>query len=125
MGASDPKRRAAGAGKPRFLTKAETAALLDELSRAVDGTDVDAAAGAGVTEALVAAMEAVGIHPAFVHAFRQTGMLVSEDNQDLWTPAELQRWEAALEDHGRPAPSLRELRSLAHAGRRGDWAPQN
>jgi hypothetical protein len=84
------------AATPRFLTHRDTAALLDELARVVQDDDAPLAAGAGVTGALVAAMERAGIHPVLVYAFRVTGMLVSEDNQDLWTRAELELWSGAL-----------------------------
>lgn len=85
--------------RPRFLTRRDTAALLEELARIVpdgDGDDAPAVATAGVAGALVGAMERAGIHPALVYAFRVTGMLVSDDNQDLWTRAELDLWSGAL-----------------------------
>jgi hypothetical protein len=84
-----------GDARPRFLTRHDTTMLLEALAQAVTEADGQATAS-GVSGALVAAMEAAGIHPALVHAFRVTGMLVSEDNQDLWTRAELDRWSAAV-----------------------------
>jgi hypothetical protein len=41
-------------------------------------------------------MEAVGIDPAVIHAYRCTGVLVSEGNEDLWSAGDLERWEAAV-----------------------------
>lgn len=86
--------------RPRALTRAETMALLEQLSQVTDGDD--AGATSAVTDALVTAMESIGVQPALVHAFRQTGMIVSEDNLDLWTPAELERWSRAVEEYLRP-----------------------
>ncbi len=83
--------------RPRALTRAQTMALLERLSQVV-GDEGGEPKGA-VADALVAAMESVGIHPALVHAFRQTGMVVSEDNLDLWTPAELERWSSAVGEY--------------------------
>lgn len=49
--------------------------------------------------ALVAAMEMVGIDAGLIHAYRQTGVLISEGNDDLWSPEERRRWEAAVESY--------------------------
>src|SRR5262245_525419 len=40
-------------------------------------------------------MQRVGIDPALIYAFEQTGLLVSEDNQHLIPEADLQAWYAA------------------------------
>src|SRR5438093_1070138 len=49
-------------------------------------------------EALVsAAMETAGVDPRVIHAFRRTGLLVTEHNVRDCSPAELERWQAALE----------------------------
>jgi hypothetical protein len=96
-------------GRPRYLTPKDTTALLEELSRVVQEPDRVPPPG-GVAGALVAAMEAAAIHPALVHAVRVTGMLVSEDNQDLWSRAELDGWARAVAAYrpgaavGEPAP---------------------
>jgi len=81
--------------RPRILTRHDTTVLLDALAQVVAEADGPSTAS-GVSGALAAAMDAAGIHPALVHAFRVTGMLVSEDSQDLWTRAELDRWTAAV-----------------------------
>ncbi len=42
-------------------------------------------------------LQAAGVDAAIVHAFRQTGLLVWEYNQDLFTPEQLTAWEQALQ----------------------------
>jgi hypothetical protein len=49
-----------------------------------------------VEHRLVAAMKRAGLDPAFIHAFEQTGLLVSTDNEHLIPEAELARWHAAV-----------------------------
>jgi integrase len=44
------------------------------------------------------AMQAAGVHPRLVHAFRRTGLLVSEDNIELVPEQDLAAWQAALEE---------------------------
>ena len=50
--------------------------------------------------AFVAAMEQImlnaGIYPAFVYAFRKTGLSLTEDNVNLLTAAELAEWNNAI-----------------------------
>jgi hypothetical protein len=43
-------------------------------------------------------MEEVGIDPAVIHAYRCTGVLVSEGNEDLWSVRDLERWQAAVRE---------------------------
>ena len=45
---------------------------------------------------IVGQLLAAGVDAAIVHAFEQTGMLVWEYNQDLFTPEQLAAWEQAL-----------------------------
>lgn len=45
-------------------------------------------------------MKAAGVDPAFVYAFEQTGILVSEDNQHLLSDKDLAEWQNAI-DHYR------------------------
>jgi hypothetical protein len=52
-----------------------------------------------VTADIVRAMEAAGVHPRLIHAYRRTGLLVSEDNVDRLGPRELAEWRAALEEY--------------------------
>ena len=54
-------------------------------------------------DALVsAAMEAAGVGPGVIHAYRRTGLLITEHNVQDCSPAELQRWQAALEEYEEP-----------------------
>jgi integrase len=53
----------------------------------------------GVAAEVVKAMEEAGIHPRLVHAFRRTGLLVTEENIDRLGPRELAEWKAALEEY--------------------------
>ena len=61
-----------------------------------------------VEHGMVQAMKAVGLDPAFIHAFEQTGLLVTEDNQHLIPDADLAAWDAAIreyeETHGPTRP---------------------
>jgi hypothetical protein len=54
--------------------------------------------------AIVAAMEVVGVSPAVIHAYRRTGLLVTEQNVGACSPDELRRWQAALEEYADPLP---------------------
>ena len=53
----------------------------------------------------VQAMKAAGLDPALIHAFEQTGLLVTEDNQHLLPDKDVQAWYAAVaEYHARQNP---------------------
>jgi hypothetical protein len=55
---------------------------------------------------LVEGMKRAGIDPAFIHAFEQTGLLVTEDNQHLIADRDLAAWHAAVAAYrGRQAPT--------------------
>jgi hypothetical protein len=105
-------RRSRPGARVRALTGHDTMALIETLARVVDHDDP--ATSPGVAAALVAAMRAVGTAPALVHAFEATGMLVSEENLDLWSPEELDRWQAAVEAYrpGREAAAAVSARSV-------------
>ena len=45
---------------------------------------------------IVEAMKDACLDPAFIHAFEQTGLLVSTDNEHLIPEADLARWHAAV-----------------------------
>jgi hypothetical protein len=49
-----------------------------------------------VEHRLVLAMQRAGLDPAFIHAFEQTGLLVTEDNQHVIAEKDLQAWHAAV-----------------------------
>ncbi len=52
-----------------------------------------------VEHQLVEAMKRAGLRPALIHAFEQTGLLVTEDNQHLIPEQDLQAWHAAVADY--------------------------
>ena len=45
------------------------------------------------------AMKNAGLHPALIHAFERTGLLVTEDNQHLIAETDLQAWYAAVAEY--------------------------
>lgn len=53
----------------------------------------------GITADVVRAMEEAGIHPRLIHAYRRTGLLVSEENINRLGPRELAEWRTALEEY--------------------------
>ena len=77
--------RVAGPGDPVFFD-AEV-----DASGPVDQDRFDAA--------IIAAMEAAGVGAAIIHAYRRTGILVTEHNVASCSKADLRRWQAALEEY--------------------------
>jgi hypothetical protein len=71
----------------------------------------------------VQAMKAAGIDPAIIHAYEKTGRLVTEDNQHLLSEADLDEWQAAIEEYEmkqrkpRKPPYLLENGHLLRTGR--------
>ena len=58
-----------------------------------------------VEHRLVEALKRAGVNPALIHAFEQTGLLVTEDNQHLIPDKDLRAWQAAVaEYHARHHP---------------------
>jgi integron integrase len=60
-----------------------------------------------VEHQLVEAMKRAGVDPAVIHAFEQTGLLVTEDNQHLIPDHDLRAWQAAVAQYNarhRPPP---------------------
>jgi hypothetical protein len=55
---------------------------------------------------MVEDMKKAGINPAIIYAFEKTGRLVTEDNQNLLSNADLDEWQTAIEEyeakHGKP-----------------------
>lgn len=47
--------------------------------------------------ATVEAMAEAGIAPNIIFAYRRTGMIVSESNQDQWSAEDLLEWDAAID----------------------------
>ena len=52
-----------------------------------------------VEHQLVEAMRRVGIDPALIHAFEQTGLLVTQDNRHRIPAPDLQAWQAAVDEY--------------------------
>jgi hypothetical protein len=50
---------------------------------------------------MVEDMKAAGLDPAFIYAFEKTGLLVTEQNQDLIPVKDLAEWDAAIEEYER------------------------
>jgi hypothetical protein len=48
---------------------------------------------------MVETMKRAGIDPALIYAYEKTGRLVTEDNQQLLSNADLAEWEAAIEEY--------------------------
>jgi hypothetical protein len=83
------------------LTHEQAVALLEILAHLVDSDWVEGdilygSLGPSRMPAVVTAMEAVGVEAAVIHAYEQTGILVGEGNEDLWSAGDLRRWEAAV-----------------------------
>jgi hypothetical protein len=51
-----------------------------------------------VSRALTDAMEAAGVHPAYVHAVRRCGFVLTEANSHTLRPDQVERWDAAIEE---------------------------
>ena len=52
-----------------------------------------------VEHELAQAMRRAGLDPAFIHAFEQTGRLITSDNQHRIPEKDLQEWFAAVADY--------------------------
>jgi hypothetical protein len=50
---------------------------------------------------MVEDMKAAGLDPAYIYAFEQTGLLVTEQNQHLIPENDLAQWDAAIEEYER------------------------
>jgi len=46
-------------------------------------------------------MRKAGIHPAFIHAFEKTGLIVTEENKDKIPDVDLAEWQAAIDEYFR------------------------
>lgn len=60
---------------------------------------------------MVEGMKKAGINPAIIYAFEKTGRLVTEDNQSLLSDADLDEWQAAIEEFEANMGSERHLDS--------------
>lgn len=48
---------------------------------------------------MVQAMHEAGLDPAFIYAFEKTGLLVTEQNQQLMSDQDLAQWQAAIDEY--------------------------
>ena len=64
------------------------------------------------------AMEELGVDPAIIYAFQETGLMVSDENQHLISDADLAKWHAALERYRTLHPPATEgpVGVVAHYG---------
>jgi len=69
---------------------------------------------------MVELMKEAGVNPAVIHALEKTGRLVTEENQHLLTDAELDEWNAAIEEyeaeHGSEEPPEFPIGTIALYG---------
>jgi hypothetical protein len=100
----------AGRSPGRYLTHKQAVALLEAVARLLDVSETaDGSHGPAISR-LVTAMHTVGIDPALIHAYQETGVLVSEGNEDLWSVNDLRRWVTALERYrSRQSPDTSQL----------------
>jgi hypothetical protein len=82
--------RAPGPGDPVFFT------VEADASGPIDQDRFDAV--------MVAAMEAAGVGAGVIHAYRRTGLLITEHNVASCSRSDLRRWQAALEEYEEPVP---------------------
>jgi hypothetical protein len=47
---------------------------------------------------VVNAMQEARLSPGFIYAYKKTGMIVTSENQDLWSEQDLVEWEAAWDE---------------------------
>jgi hypothetical protein len=52
-----------------------------------------------IHQIILQAITAAGSPPEFIHAFKKTGLLVTETNQHLISPAHYQAWVDAVEEY--------------------------
>lgn len=57
-----------------------------------------------VSRTLTEAMERAGVHPAYVHAVRRCGFVLTEANEATLTVDQRTRWHAAVDDWFRANP---------------------
>lgn len=51
-----------------------------------------------ITRTLTDAMAEAGVHPAYVHAVRRCGFVLTEGNRSTLTESQVARWDAAMEE---------------------------
>ncbi len=74
--------------------------LPDELGRELRPNDLLFPGHSEHTEHfMVEAMKAAGVDPALIHAFEETGLLISEENRDQISDQDFAEWEAAVQSY--------------------------
>lgn len=77
------------------------------LSRHIDSLGPEVTPGTPLFEAtdfermehtLSMAMKAAGVDPAIIHAFEETGMMVTEENMDAFSQTDLDLWHSKIEE---------------------------
>jgi len=53
---------------------------------------------AEVSRTLTDAMQAAGVHPAYVYAVKRCGFIYTDENADALTDDQVESWHAAVED---------------------------
>jgi hypothetical protein len=51
-----------------------------------------------VSRTITEAMERAGVHPAYIHAVRRCGFVLTEANESTLTADQRTRWHAAVDD---------------------------
>ncbi len=51
-----------------------------------------------ITRTLTDAMAEAGVHPAYIHAVRRCGFVLTEGNRSTLTESQVARWDAAMEE---------------------------
>jgi hypothetical protein len=66
-----------------------------------------------VSRTLTDAMEQAGVHPAYIHAVKRCGFVLTEGNEASLTADQVTRWHAAVEEwfDANPDPGLGNGRS--------------
>jgi len=59
----------------------------------------DIAGDQAIEDMMTDIMERAGSDPAFIYAFKKTGRIVTRQNKDKLTDAELREWQAAIEEY--------------------------
>jgi len=52
-----------------------------------------------ITNEMAAIMELAGLDPAYIYAFRKTGLMVTDFNQHLMPDCDVEEWMAAVEEY--------------------------
>lgn len=65
----------------------------------IDLGKADAQSPEAITETTVAAMETIGVDPAVIHAYKATGLLLTDFNAQDYPEEDIKQWNAAIEEY--------------------------